>query len=726
MVYLTTKSTVTTQKTGIKAFLIKAARIISYFRPYWKQWLVLFVIANFYTAVGLVNPIIVKILIDNVLINKDYFLLNFIMAFFIAVALVGGALGTFSRYYYRRLSLNLLFDVRNELFQHLERLDMGFFREKKVGDMLSRLTSDVGGIEEFVSLIFNTLIINVLTVIFIFIVSAYLHLHLTLVAMMVVPGIIIAQRYYGRKIREQYRVIRVKSADFLSFLQEKLSSVPFIKLFTAEDYELGREKGKASELIGLELKRTLTQSLATLFTALLISASLLFILWYGSVEVIRGALSIGSLLAIYAYIGQLFGPVGTLTGLNVALQTTIVSTDRVFEFLDIKPEIVEKKDAKLIPEVKGNIRFAGVSFAYQPGEPVLQNINFEVKAGEKIGLVGPSGVGKTTIAHLLARLYDPTAGSIMIDGEDLRDVKVHSLRKQIGIVRQDITLFNVSIKENIAYANPKATDKEIIEAAKLANIHDFVVSLPRGYETVAAERGMRLSRGERQRISIARVILKNPKILIFDEATASLDTESELKIQEALNRVTKGKTTFIMAHRLSTLQGVDRIFVLSEGKLVEQGTFSGLLAKKGLFYTYYSAQFAGFHAFEQKLDDEIKRAREYKEKMHLLGMRIANLEEIIEKYGEEKSYEELQKICTIIPSVIKDTDISSPDPHQKDLFYVGLLKADELKVSEVSENLRKEIAQKIPLEFTLHFQVAVADVHGQNPAELMRYLKESF
>lgn len=714
------KAKTTSWLEGLRAFYVKAQRIIRYFKPYWKNWLGLFILANFSTALSLVNPLILKFFIDVVLIGKNIAFLHTLMGFFILVAFLGTLISLFVSYYYTKLNMDILFDVRNELFQHLEDQDVSFFKDRKLGDILSRLTGDIESIEMFISLIFNSFIVSVITLVFIFVISASMHLRLTLIAMVVVPGVVLTQHYYAGKLREMYRAVREKSADFLSYLQERLSVVPLIKLFTQEDAELDREKRKARELIDMNLGMTLTSGTASATTGLLVAGALIFILWYGSHQVIIGALSIGSLIAIYTYISQLFGPIGALTGLNVALQTTMVSAERVFEFLDVQPKVRDKARAKPLPEIQGEIRFEDVSFAYEEKEPVLEHINFVIEPGQSVGLVGPSGVGKTTLVQLITRFYDPTSGQVLIDGEDLIEVQLRSLRRQMGEVTQEVVLFNATIRENLLYGKPEASFEEIVEAAKIAGIHDYIVSLPRGYETELGERGLRLSQGQRQRIALARVVLKDPKIFLLDEATSSLDSESEMRIQRAIEYVMRGRTTIIIAHRLATIQSVDRILVLSGNQLVEEGTFSELIDKKGQFYDLYMAQFGGYHAFRQKLDYEMKRSREYQESMLLLGLCVSNYSEILSQRGKEKTEEVLQGISNIICQNIREIDFICSDPRQRNLFYVALpqVKAPEL------EEIKNKIREKIPPEFELRIDLCLSHAAISNVDELINECKE--
>jgi ABC-type multidrug transport system fused ATPase/permease subunit len=494
-----------------------------------------------------------------------------------------------------------------------------------------------------------------------------------------------------------------------------------IKLFTQEEDELSREKFKAKEVMGMNLDLALTSGVASALSGLFIGGCLIFILWYGSYQVIIGALSIGSLVAIYTYIARLFGPVGALTGLNVALQTTMVSAERVFEFLDVKPHVEDKTGARPIDKVEGEIDFQNVCFGYDDCEaPILEKINFSIKPGESIGLVGPSGTGKTTLVQLITRFYDPTSGRVLLDGIDLQDIKLRSLRRHIGMVTQDIVLFNASIRENIVYGKPNASGIEIVQAAKIAGIHEYIISLDKGYKTELGERGLRLSQGQRQRIALARVVLKNPKIFLLDEATASLDSESEMQIQKAITQVMKGRTSIVIAHRLATIQSVDRIFVLEGKELVEEGTFEDLMDKKGRFHEIYMAQFGGFHAFEDKLAYEMKRARDYEETLLLLGVLIENYSDVETKVGREKGEEMFGNISKSISENLRDIDFVSADPHQKNLFYIVMPKIKPLQ----EEAVQKKIREIVPQEIHLRFSVAISDIHGHSVEELIRHGKE--
>lgn len=681
---------------SLKRFLSFSNRIFTYFLPHQIGWTSLYIIAIFYTLLGLANPIIVKVLIDNVLIAKDFFLLNFLIVVFIAITLFTTSLDIISSYFYQKLSMLTLFEVRNKLFAHVEKLDMGFFHEKTIGDILSRLTEDISGIQEFISLVFNGLFINILTVFFIFAISIALDWKLTLIAIATVPLIIITQRRYGRLVRAGYNIVRIKSADFLNFLQEKLSTASLTKYFSREEWEEKRQKVKAKKIIKVGLKLVLTSIIASTIAGLLIFASLLFVLWYGGYEVITGALTIGSLIAIYTYITMLVSPIGTLTDINIDLQKAIVSAKRVFAILDRKPRVTEKPGAISLREPKGEIKFENVNFSYEPGKPALKNISFEIKPGEKIGLVGGSGSGKTTIARLLVRLYDPEKGRILIDGNDIKDLKLNSLREAFGLVSQNVMLLHASIKENIGYGKPRAKMDEIVKAAEVARAHEFIINMPKGYATVVGNGDAGLSGGQAQRISIARALLKNPSILILDEATSALDRKTEAKIESALAHLTKDKTVLIITHKISTMKAVDRLFVLDEGRLVESGSFSQLTAKRGFFYKFYTTHFGEYHAFEERLAYELKGAEKWKTPLFIACLRITNLEKIDRKIGKEQTNLLLEKLSKKLALLMKEADLSTPDPYQRDISYVTIPRKKIERAKKVCKQFLSAAAKITP------------------------------
>ena len=518
----------------------------------------LFILSVILSAFNVINPYLVKILIDDILIAKNYKLLVALMSFFIFVFIIRTVIGIFHAYQAVALEENIVLDVKKDLFQHLEQLDMQFYHKRKIGDILTRLADDVYSIESFLGILIDQILMNVLMGGFILAICLHLNWRVTLASLTFFPILILTQKYYGKRIKKSRKKVIEKSADLLSFMQEIIISIKMIQAFVLEKFNLDQYLKKSRNLIRKELKLTLLSSYAGAAAGFITFVPLIIILWYGGFNVMEGTLTVGSLIALYTYVGRLFGPVSSLGSVNVSIQSTLVSVDRVFEFMDKKPKVYNKKNAIPLRSVKGKIEFRNVNFQYDKDEPVLNNINLSISPGETIGLIGPSGSGKSTLANMIARFYDPVNGQILLDGKNLKDLKIESLRKAIGIVSQQNILFNTSIKENIKFGDENATDEDIIRAAKLANIHDFITTLKEGYDTIVGDRGVRLSGGQQQRISIARAILKNPKIVILDEATSSLDTESEQKIQLALENVTRGRTTVIIAHRLSTIKNVEQ------------------------------------------------------------------------------------------------------------------------------------------------------------------------
>jgi len=603
------------EKIFSRKFLNKVIRILKYAKPQWKLAILLFVISAVFSLLELVGPYLVKILLDDILPKKNIGLLFNLMALFIVIFVVKTITSVFYSYKTTQFVENLILRVKSELFQHLEDLDLSFYHTNKVGDILYRLDEDVYSIDSFIDLIVDVIMMNLMMTVFILAICLHMNWKITLASLTFFPFYLLAQKYFGDIVRKQKERIIKKVSDLLSFLQENLSSMKTIKEFALETVKLNEYNKRSRKLINMELKMDLTESFSGAVIGMITFTPLLVILWYGSMQVIGGVLTIGSLIAIYTYIGKLFDPISTLGSLNIAIQTNMVSVNRVFEFLDIKSKIKEKPTAMQLKDVKGKIRFDTVDFSYFKGEPVLKNVSFMINPGQVVGLVGPSGAGKSTIGNLLCRFFDPNKGGISIDGIDLRDLKLASLRQNIGIVSQEAILFNSTIRDNIKFGNITAADEEVEKAAKLANIHEFIMQQKKGYNTTVGERGVRLSEGQKQRISIARVILKNPKIIILDEATSSLDSESEKKIQEALMYVTKGRTTLVIAHRLSTIVDSDRIMVLKERKIAEEGTFEQLIKKKGIFYRFYNTQFELSSRGRNKIykDEEemerIKRAR---------------------------------------------------------------------------------------------------------------------
>ena len=483
-------------------------------------------------------------------------------------------------------------DLRNKLYTHLQRLSISFHEARRTGDMISRITNDVATIQTSLSTGIADLLLQVVTLAGIVGFMFYLDWKLSLVTIITIPAVAAVVSRAGHRLRTITALIQGKIADITSVLEETLSGIRIVKAFTMERQEIKRFARENEDSFAVTMRGAKVNAIIAPLVELLAVLGTAAVLWYGGHQVIRGSLTLGEFMAFLGCVGSAPTPMGRLSATYASFQQALGAADRVFALLDVKIDVVDDPNAVPLPPIKGHVEFKNVSFAYGDGELALDGINLSARPGEVIAFVGPSGAGKTTLVNLLLRFYDPLSGSVEIDGYDLRNVQVESLRRQIGLVPQDVVLFGVTVRENIAYGKDDATLDEIIQAAKMANAHDFIMKLPAGYETRLGERGVSLSGGQRQRIAIARAILRNPRILILDEATSSLDAESEALIQEALARLVKDRTTFIIAHRLSTVRNADKIVVLDRGKIVEVGTHLELLAKGGLYSRLSLMQFS--------------------------------------------------------------------------------------------------------------------------------------
>ena len=538
-------------------------------------------------SVGLQLPIpfLTKYLIDKVIVIKSFKILNLIGLVLIGVLIIRAFSNFFQSYLLATFRGRVLFDIRMKLFEHVQRTSLSFFFSRQTGYLMSRLSDDVNAVQGLLAETLVTAGQNILTFIAGIICTIYIHSNLALICFAVLPLYVISIAVFNKRIRSLSLETREKFALVQQDLQELLSGISVIKAFTAEGRSTIRLLSDVKKAIRIEVKLDIIATLASISSVLISSIGPVALIWYGCGEIMRGNLTVGGLLAFNSFIGYLFGPVRALYDLNLGVQRSLAAVERVFEILDIEPE----KDAKAVLVIRqGKVAFDRVSFSYGVNEIVLKEISFEIPPGQSAALVGRSGAGKTTLASLLLKFYQPISGRIYIDGQDINLVSSKSLRNQIGLVAQDSFLFSDTIKENIRFGRPDATDDEIENAARMAHAHEFIIDMPDGYSAKIGERGCTLSGGQRQRISIARAILKNPKILILDEATSQVDNESERLIQEALEKFMKNRTTIIIAHRLSTVQNADKILVLHEGRIVQQGKHQGLLDEGGIYSELYN------------------------------------------------------------------------------------------------------------------------------------------
>lgn len=568
-------------------------RLLGYVRPY-RRWLTIAIVALLISsALGLVLPLVVRSLVDVVFVDKSMTTLNRIAVLLLLVFL---AQAVFS--FIHRLSLaytgeKAVADIRVAVYSHLQTLSLRFFADRRTGEIVSRLTNDVSLLQSAITDNLVALLQQVVTLVGAAVLLFVLNWRLTLVILLGIPVMSLTMVALGRRIRQASKQVQDALAEAANVLEETTTGIRIVKSFAREGYEIGRFTARVQETFAAAMVRAKVSAVLGPIIGFMAFFSITITLWFGSFEVINGRLTAGGLVAYLIYTMMVAAPIASLAGLYAQFQSALGATERLFELLDTPAEIVDGDGQRPLPPVQGAVEFARVHFEYSDDLPVLHDVSFRAKPGQVIALVGPSGAGKSTLINLIPRFYDAVAGSIHIDGVDVRDVTVKSLREQIGIVPQETILFSDSVEANIRYGKLDATRAEIEAAARAANAHDFIVhDLPDSYATAVGERGVKLSGGQRQRIAIARAILKDPRILILDEATSSLDSASEALVQEALERLMQGRTSFVIAHRLSTVVNADWVLVLNQGRVVEQGTHADLLANPdGLYTRLHQMQF---------------------------------------------------------------------------------------------------------------------------------------
>jgi ATP-binding cassette, subfamily B, bacterial len=613
-------------------------RVLSYSSAYRWHLVGMLVLILADSGLSLLSPLILRDLIDVTIPSKDVQRLVLLSIGLLGVPAFKGAISVMQRRLNTDVGEGVIFDLRSALFEKLQRMSLRFFTHTKLGEMMSRLNNDVIGAQNAVSNTIVSIITNTIQAVVVFSVMVTIEWRLTLISMAIFPLFIIAARVLGGRLRDTARAQMDANARMNAMMNETLNigGVLLVKLFGRGEIESKRFRTRAQEVRDLGVKRAVFGVTFFVIIGLLSAVGTALVYGFGGYQVILGNFTIGTIIAFGAYLEILYRSMQSLSNAPVEFSTSVVSFERVFEVIDLPVEIDDKPDAQKLVDIKGTIEFRHVWFQYddsskyllsdvrrfgrlnedaavlsdkkvsqgsggegensQARDTALRDINFAIQPGQLTALVGPSGAGKTTLTYLLPRLYDPTRGKILVDGHDLRDVSLDSLIAQIGMVTQETYLFHDSIYSNLLYAKQNANQAEIEAAAKAANIHDFIANLPEKYNTIVGERGYRLSGGEKQRIALARVILKDPRILILDEATSSLDSESEALIQEALERVLAGRTSIVIAHRLSTILSADQILVFNRGEIVEKGTHTQLLTMNGVYSGLYQTQFEQIRA----------------------------------------------------------------------------------------------------------------------------------
>jgi ATP-binding cassette subfamily B protein len=611
-------------------------RVATYARPYWRYVALILFTMLVISLLSLIPPLLIRDLLDKAIPQGDMGRLNLLALGMVAVPLINGLLGVAQRYASALVGEGIIFDLRTGLYTHLQRMSLRFYTNTQVGEMMSRLNNDVIGAQRAITGTLVTIVSNVFSGIATLIIMLSLEWRLTLMGIIVLPLFVLPARRVGVVLRGIARDSMDLNARMNALMNETLniSGALLVKIFGRHRSEVQRFRERAEGVRDIGVRQAVIGRWFFLALSLVSAVGTALVFWMGGQYVLRGVFTIGTIVAFSAYLTDLYGPLMAMTNARVEFATSMVSFERVFEVLDLPVEIADAPKASSLSKVDGHVRFENVCFSYtsEDGRPVgleelrrfgwgrhdtyiplkvghkdvdgaaeaegvelrwaLQDVNFEIKPGQVAALVGPSGAGKTTITYLLPRLYDPTEGQIYLDDMNLRKIKLEALAQHVGMVTQETYLFHTTLRENLLYAKPDATQDELVAVCQAANIHDFITSLPDAYDTVVGERGYRLSGGEKQRVAIARVLLKNPKVLILDEATSHLDSQSEALIQEAMQTVMRGRTSLVIAHRLSTIMDADLILVMEQGRLIERGCHEELLALGGLYADLYQTQFS--------------------------------------------------------------------------------------------------------------------------------------
>ena len=577
-------------------------------RPHWPTLVVAFVAIIFEGAADLLEPWPIKIVLDYVMGSKQppewgarligsnfgtnkLALLNLAVVTVIAVAVVGAISHYTEKYLTTKVGQEVMCDLRRTVYHHIQRLSLSFHDRSRVGDLISRVTVDIDAIQDFISSALLGIVVDTLKLAGMVALMFYLNWRFTLIALLVAPILFVEVYSLTRRIRQAARELRKKESEIVSVVEESLSSIRVVKAFAREDYEEKRLDRESRASMEIALRARSIKARLSPVVEVIVAIGTAIVLWYGARLAIAGELTTGELVVFLLYLGKLYKPMRDLSKMADVVSKAMVGAERIKEVIQTERDVRNLPGARPAPKFKGEVTFDRVTFGYQDERPVLKDVSLAIKSGQFVALVGPTGGGKSTLAGLIPRFYDPQSGQVKIDGVDVRGFTLKSLRQQISFVLQETLLFHAPVWQNIAYGKPEATRDEIINAAKLANADEFIEKMPQGYDTMIGERGVTLSGGQRQRIAIARAIIRNSPILILDEPSSGLDAASEDLVFEALNRLTRNKTTIVIAHRLTTVRKADIIFVLQDGGVVESGAHNELLARGGLYAQLHEIQF---------------------------------------------------------------------------------------------------------------------------------------
>ena len=567
------------------------SRLLQYVKPY-KSWLVISMVCMVIVAsMAGAQAYLVKPLLDEIFFNKDGTMLKLVPLVIMGVFLVKGLFSYSYNYLLQKVGQSIIRDLRNLLYSHIQSLPLSFFQKKPTGELISRILSDVNLIQGAVSNVLVGILKDTCQVIFLIGVIFYQDWRMASIAMISLPLVIYPIVNFGRRHRRLSRGSQQTTAQVSNILYETITGNRIVKAFSMEKYEVSRFAKTLDELFAIVMRNTRIGAISSPLMEVLGGVGISLVVWYGGSQVLADKSTPGTFFSFLTALIMIYQPIKGVSAINNSLQQGIAAAERVFDVLDIQSDVAEKKDAIELPLIKDSIEFTNARFQYDKDTEVLKGINLKVKAGEVLAVVGTSGGGKSTLVNLIPRFYDVSSGSLTIDGTDIRDVTFKSLRDQVGVVTQQTILFNDTVRNNIAYGSLDASEEQIKDAARAAHALGFIQNMPKGFDTVIGESGARLSGGERQRISIARAILKNAPILILDEATSSLDTESEHEVQQAIENLVQSRTTIVIAHRLSTIRNADRIVVIQAGEIVEEGTHDTLLPLGGVYKMLHDMQF---------------------------------------------------------------------------------------------------------------------------------------